>query len=534
MKLRRRAQPGGPVTVVLPPHLVLTKLIRVPRIEPAKRARIIAFEAEQGIPYALNDVVWDSVVAAEHDSDLEVLLTAAKLEAVESLCATVQAAGFKPRLILPSPLATLAAFRLVHDASSEPALILNLGARSTTLLQMVGARFVTRTMALGGQSRLVTDAAETLATRLAQEVTRSMLFFRRQCGMPGATRVYLTGGGAGLAGLSETLAAKLEMPVDRLDVLSAIEIGPDAVRLDAAGPTLALTDLAGAAAIRLRPGLPMVNLLPPQLRRRESRRRRLPWLAATVILAGAALLPPLFHFRAHAAAARHKTSAVERALAPLPDETPPKSLTVTPPLNPTDDSTSVGLELIEVKLEPYRLQLAGYFGEPGDYVAVFVSSAQPETLLARRGRRLGQLGLTLQSIEVRKVEVANTDGLPVYDVAALAVLLDEKTGEEVVLDNRLRKLSDTPLAVLRLSAAGATPRTLHEGDSLADEAATYRVERIQLDPREVVVARQTPGLLPPETRVIRLVGREEGVAAKPIEARESPTSARASLAASGN
>lgn len=211
-----------------------------------------------------------------------------------------------------------------------------------------------------------------------------------------------------------------------------------------------------------------------------------------------------------------------------------RSFTVTPPMNLADGGTPFGLELVDVRLEPYRLQLAGYFGEPGDYLAAFVSPGQPETLLARSGRHFVQLGLTLKSFDVKKVEVANTDALPVYDVAALAVLLDDKTGEEVVLDSRQRKLTDTPLAVLRLSAPGAVPRTLHEGDTFADDNATYRVERIQLDPPEVVVAKQTPGLPLPETRILRPAGKEGGLAAKPAKAQKFPAAPKTGLATNGN
>ncbi len=314
MTLGGRVMRKGPVTIVLPPHLVLMKFIRVPRIESAKLAKVIAFEAEQNIPFALADVVWDSVTTAEYDHEQELLLAAAKLEAVEPLCAAVQAAGFVPRLILPLPLATLAAFRLVYATPKEPALVLNLGARSTTLLQVEGARFVARTFALASQTA---DTRETFATRLAQEIIRSGLFFKRQSGMENPVRIYLTGGRARLAGLSEALAAKLKVPVDRLDVLGAIEVGPDAVRSNATEQALMLTDLAGAAVIQLRPGLPSLNLLPSRLRSQESLRRRQPWLATAAFLATLVLLPPLFHFRAVAAAARHKTDAIERALAPL-------------------------------------------------------------------------------------------------------------------------------------------------------------------------------------------------------------------------
>lgn len=341
--LRGKLKSGGPAVLVLPAHLALTKLIKTPRVEPAKREKVILFEAELSIPYALADVVWDSTVAAEHDHDFEVLLAAAKLEAVEPLCAAVQAAGFEPRLVLPSPLATLAAFRLVHATSKESALVLNLGARSTTLLHLEGRRFVTRTIALGGQSitqqlaenqdcdaeeaeaiklserssLLTADAMETMATRLAQEITRSVLHFRRQSVMENPGRVWLAGGGARLAGLGEALAAKLKVPVDRLDVLSGIEIAGGAVRNSAAEHTLLLADLAGAAMTQLRPGQPVLNLLPAPLRRHESLRQRQPWLIAAAVLAVAALLPPLLHFRTLAVEARAKTEAIERELAPL-------------------------------------------------------------------------------------------------------------------------------------------------------------------------------------------------------------------------
>ena len=212
-----------------------------------------------------------------------------------------------------------------------------------------------------------------------------------------------------------------------------------------------------------------------------------------------------------------------------------KSSTVTPPINLTDGGAPFGLELLDVKFEPYRLQLVGYFGEPGDYLAAFVSPNQPETLLARSGRRFDQLGLTLKSFDVRKVEVAHTEAWPVYDVAALAVLFDEKSGTEVVLDSRARKLTDTPLAVLRLVAEGSAPRTLHEGDTFSDDTGSYRIERIQVDPPEVVVAKQTPGLPLPETRILRPAGKDGGqLAGKPAPPKKFPAPPKTGLATNGH
>lgn len=212
-----------------------------------------------------------------------------------------------------------------------------------------------------------------------------------------------------------------------------------------------------------------------------------------------------------------------------------KSFTVAPPVNLADGGAPFGLELLDVKFEPYRLQLVGYFGEPGDYLAAFVSPNQPETWLARSGRRFDQLGLTLKSFDVRKIVVAHTDAWPVYDVAALAVLFDEKSGTEVVLDSRARKLTDTPFAVLRLVADGSAPRTLHEGDTFSDDTGSYRIERIQVDPPEVAVVRQTPGLPLPEIRILRPAGKDSAQAAgKPPPPKKFPAPPKTGLARTGN
>ena len=195
-----------------------------------------------------------------------------------------------------------------------------------------------------------------------------------------------------------------------------------------------------------------------------------------------------------------------------------RSFTVTPPLYLADGGTPFGLELLSVKLEPFRLQLVGYFGGPNDYLAAFTSPSQPETLLAREGRHFERLGLTFKSFEVKKVVVEHNDTWPVYDVTGLAVLLDDKTGAEVVLDSRARKLTDTPLAVFKLLNGDGKPRELHEGDTFTDDTSTYRIERIQLEPPEVVVAKQTPGLPLPETRVLHPGAQVAGESAKPLPA----------------
>jgi type IV pilus assembly protein PilM len=503
--LRTRTKIGGPVVLVLPPHLTLTKLIRTPRVEPSKRAKILRFEAEQSLPYAPTEVVWGTVVAAEHETEIEMLLAAAKLEALEALCGVVQTAGFEPHLVLPSSLATLAAFRLAQGTAMEPTLMLSLGARSTTLLQVTGQRFAVRSLAQGTRNIMWQTAEQQdhvalgiIATRLAQEITRSMLHFRRQGGREPLARICLAGGGARLSGLGEALAVKLKVPVSQLDLSGSIELGRSVAPDDAVGHPLTLADLVGAAATQLLPGQPVMNLLPRSLRQQANRRRRL-WLAAAFLITAAALSPLAYYLRPEAGSAR--VGAVIR-----PEAAPRQVEASAPPpavRHPAEADESFDLELVDVKTTPFPLQLAGYLGDPGGYLVAFTSADQPETLLARRGHRFASLGLTLRSFEVRKVAVDHGDAWPVYEVAGFAVLHDENTGTEVVLDSR-RKPTGTLQAVLR-GSAGHQPSALREGELLAQGGATYRIQRIQADPPEVVVVRQAGGLSAAETRVLQPV-----------------------------
>lgn len=213
-----------------------------------------------------------------------------------------------------------------------------------------------------------------------------------------------------------------------------------------------------------------------------------------------------------------------------------KVFTVTPPMYLAEKKNlPFGLELVGVKFEPFRLQLVGYLGSSGDYIGTFVSDRAPQTFIGRAGARFAPLGLELKSFEIRRVNVASQDASPVYDFAGYAVLRDEASGTEVTLDTRAPKLTDTPLAVLRsLDDKPGKPRVLHEGDSFQQGDATYRIERIQMDPPEVVVAKQTTGLPYPETRVLKPEVASQSAASESKLARQAAPHAASNLANAGN
>jgi len=305
----------GGVLVVTPAHLTLTKAIRIPRVGPAQREKILRFEAAQHIPYAPADVAWDSVVIGETAGECEVLLAAAKRAVLDPLCALLLEAGFEPRTILPAPFATLAGFRLLRPDTEgkNPVLCLNFGSRSTTLLLFESSRFAMRILALG-----TGDVAplETTRAKLPQEIARSLLHFqwRNDMGKPG--KILLAGNGAGTTELAEAIRGKFNLPMEVADLRRFPEFSDaPAGGIVQAGKS-DLLDLVGAAATQFQPGHFPIDLLPTGIRESIGSRKRRPWLIAAAILMMGALLPPLFHFRQLADEARKKTAAIERELVP--------------------------------------------------------------------------------------------------------------------------------------------------------------------------------------------------------------------------
>jgi hypothetical protein len=208
-----------------------------------------------------------------------------------------------------------------------------------------------------------------------------------------------------------------------------------------------------------------------------------------------------------------------------------RSFTLSPPGGEAGGALAFGFELLGVELEPYRLQLAGYYGDSGDLVGAFTSRQVAAPLFGRNGRHFPELRLTLRSIEIQRIETGRPGPVPAFEVAAVATLFDEEAGQEVTLDSRAHRLTDVPLARLKL-ASERRPREVREGEEFSDSVATYRVERVQLDPPEVVISRTVAGLPQPETKILHPTQPGGVAAGNPGRPKHFPTPATRDLAAS--
>jgi type IV pilus assembly protein PilM len=347
----KREKLGGTAAVTLPGHLTLTKFNKTPSVDKSKREKIIQFEAQQNIPYPLDEVAWDYFAVADDGLDLEVMLAAAKLDVAEGLCSAVTEAGATATTISPSVFALYRAFKYNYPEACGSALVLNIGARSTHLLFFDKQRFFARTIVLagnsvtqtiadeikqdfahsealklqvlGGQSELadtsparlaVLNAAQSFVGRLHLEITRSTVNYRRQSGAEQPACVYLTGGGSLVPELAASLAEKLKLPVERFDPLRNVDVGSKAS--EARERSAVIADLVGLA-VQLVESQPPLNLLPASIRQVLAFRKEQPFYVGAAALLVLALGIPAYSFHNAAEAIKAKDAELRREIAPL-------------------------------------------------------------------------------------------------------------------------------------------------------------------------------------------------------------------------
>ncbi len=136
-------------------QFALTRFVKLPPVaEEENRVRqIVEFEAQQNVPFPMEEVIWDYQLIANPEADeLEVMFVVIKNEIVEQITSAVQAAGLSPVIVDVAPCACYNAARANHVGDDECAMVLNLGARSTNLLFADRQQFFTRTIPIAGHT----------------------------------------------------------------------------------------------------------------------------------------------------------------------------------------------------------------------------------------------------------------------------------------------------------------------------------------------------------------------------------------------
>jgi type IV pilus assembly protein PilM len=267
------------VVVAVSGHSVIVKKIKVAKMKPKELEEAIPWEAEQYVPYAIEDVSLDYQVLESTDpeaSQLDVLLVAVKKDIINDYLSIISTAGLSAVVVDVDAFALENAFELAYELDREQVVgLVNLGAavmninilqggmseftrdsalggyRYTESIQkMLGLSYEqAETLKLGGEveGRSIADAQpaiEMVNAEVAGEIRRSFDFFRSSSHSDTIHRVILSGGCARLPGLVEYLTENLEIPFEVANPFLKVQADPkkfDPEYLEVIAPQLAVS-----------------------------------------------------------------------------------------------------------------------------------------------------------------------------------------------------------------------------------------------------------------------------------------------------
>src|SRR5882762_6002214 len=311
------------VNVCAPGFHVFSKFVKLPPVDAGKVTQIIQYEAQQNVPFPLEEVVWDyQILGTTPGGELEVLLVAIKADIVEGLFRVTETAGLHLQVADVSPAALCNAFRYNYGDLEDCTMLLDIGAKTSNLLFFEKGKVFSRSINLGAnsitqdfanESKLKYDVAEKIKieegfvslggayeepenphqaaiskiarqfmTRLHIQVNQTMQFYRGQQGGSAPQRLFLCGGASIMPYTAQFFAEKLNVPVEYFNPFRSVQIDP-AVNLEAlARVAHSLGEVVGLGLRNLAHCPVELNLMPDSTLRWQSFNQKKPYFIATV------------------------------------------------------------------------------------------------------------------------------------------------------------------------------------------------------------------------------------------------------------
>jgi type IV pilus assembly protein PilM len=319
----------GIVNYAVPSQSVFARFVKLPSVEEEKIQRIIGFEAQQNVPFPIDEVVWDyQLVGGGGHEQIQVVLVAIKADLLEEINAAVEETGLRTSIVGVATMALYNAFRYNYSDLTGCSLLVDIGARTTNLLFIEPGKIFSRSVPIGGTSITAAIAREfnesfasaearkkrdgfvslggayaepadvdasrvskiirSTMTRLHAELMRSISHYRTQQQGGAPERLFLCGGTASTAYMREFFREKLQLPIEFFNPLRNVTVVESAPVPEISRSAHLFGELVGLA-LRTVSTCPMeLNLRPASVVRRHELEKRRPFFvmaAACFILA---------------------------------------------------------------------------------------------------------------------------------------------------------------------------------------------------------------------------------------------------------
>jgi len=308
---------------------VFTRFVKLPPLQEDNIEQLVTFEAQQHVPFPINEVVWDYELI-DGAGEKEAVIVAIKGDSLDEINEAVNDSGLTTAEVDVAPMSLYNAFRSAYGQVEEPLLLIDIGAKTSNLLYIEGTRFFTRSIPIGGSSVTAAIAKEygisfveaehqkvsnglvalggghtdqldeaiaalgmvirNALTRLPAEISRTTNYYRSQHGGSAPRRVILAGGGANLPYTLEFFQEKLNLPIEYFNPLTHVTIGKSVDAGVAQGEGHLMGELIGLGLRGIGKSAINIDLVPAVVEQSRAADRRKPFLigASVILLAGLA------------------------------------------------------------------------------------------------------------------------------------------------------------------------------------------------------------------------------------------------------
>lgn len=303
---------------------VFSKFVKLPPVDSGKITQIIQYEAQQNVPFPLEEVVWDyQVLGRAASGEMEVLLVAIKTDIVEGLFKSAETQGFRVNLIDASQAALTNAFRYSYHDMDGCSMLLDIGAKTSNVLFFEGEKVYARSINIGANSitqefaanvkmpfaeaekfkvaegfvslggayaepedpnlAAISKISRQVMTRLHIQVNQTIQFYRGQQGGSAPQRLLVAGGASVMPYATQFFAEKLEIEVDYFNPFRSVEIDPSIDLEELASVAHSFGEVVGVG-LRSAAECPVeLNLVPKTAIKRQQFNQKKPWLVAAVL-----------------------------------------------------------------------------------------------------------------------------------------------------------------------------------------------------------------------------------------------------------
>ena len=303
---------------------VFTRFVKLPPVDQSKVEQIIKYEAQQNVPFPIDEVIWDyQLLGATEQGELEVILLAIKSDIIEELTEGIESAGLRAETVDVAPMALYNSVRYNCGDLEGCTIVVDIGARTTNLLFIEQNRVFSRSIPIAGNAITQSIAAEfnvpfleaeqmkksqgfvalggayeepeneaqsriskiirNVMTRLHAEVARSINFYRSQQGGSAPVRLLLSGGSSIIPYTDRFFKEKVQISIEYFNPFRNVEIDARVAKEDLSRCAHFYGEVVGLG-LRKHTECPIeVNLTPKTVSARKQFEQKRPYFLGAAI-----------------------------------------------------------------------------------------------------------------------------------------------------------------------------------------------------------------------------------------------------------